>query len=415
MGFGNAYMNVKKIVEAQPQNSVGDIWAIVPAKTFGQAKSRLARSLSPASRTELAESLLRRTLDVLADCASIHHILVVSHDDQALRIARLIGAKALRERGPSNLNRALAQAIKYASAKGATGVLILPSDLPNLAPGDIETMFASMSPGTPGCVICPDRHEQGTNALLLCPPGVFAVAYGEGSFERHLQRAAEADIATQVAHVAGLMLDLDTPEDWKLWLAQQPLYDRRSIRRYSTKPINHATLERLVTAATWAPSAHNRQPWRFVLVMEESARFDLATAMGDRLRADRLQDGDSVALIEADIHRSFARISGAPVVVVACMSLADMDTYLDAKRARAEEAMAMQSVAMAVQNLLLAAHSEGLGACWMCAPLFCPDVVSKVLHLPEDWQPQAMVTLGVPATEGKPASRRSVAQVTRWV
>ena len=54
------------------------------------------------------------------------------------------------------------------------------------------------------------------------------------------------------------------------------------------------------------------------------------------------------------------------------------------------------SVALAGQNLLLAAHAEGLGACWLCAPLFCPDVVRDTLGLPEDWQPQAFISLGWP-------------------
>jgi nitroreductase len=59
--------------------------------------------------------------------------------------------------------------------------------------------------------------------------------------------------------------------------------------------------------------------------------------------------------------------------------------------------MAVQGTAMAVQNLLLAAHVAGLGACWMGAPLFCPDTVGETLDLPADWEPQALITLGWPA------------------
>jgi nitroreductase len=70
---------------------------------------------------------------------------------------------------------------------------------------------------------------------------------------------------------------------------------------------------------------------------------------------------------------------------------------------------------MAVQNLLLAAASDGLGACWMCAPLFCPEVVRGALDLPTDWGPQALVTLGHPASAGKPASRRPLADVVRHI
>jgi len=186
---------------------------------------------------------------------------------------------------------------------------------------------------------------------------------------------------------------------------------RRSLRRYTDERIPPDMLERLLTAAVWAPSAHNRQPWRFAVLTDAASKEQLARAMGDNLRADRLADGDPPEVIEQDTSRSFARITSAPVVVVACLTVAAMDQYPDARRRKAEYLMAVQSVAMALQNLLLAAHAEGLGACWMCAPLFCQDVVREALGLPEDWEAQALVTLGYPANPGKPAMRRPVAEV----
>ena len=94
---------------------------------------------------------------------------------------------------------------------------------------------------------------------------------------------------------------------------------------------------------------------------------------------------------------SHARLTGAPVIVVPCLTMEDMDAYPDLRRNHAEWQMAVQSVALATQNLLLAAHAAGLGACWMCAALFVPDLVRQVLDLPEHWQPQALITLGYPA------------------
>jgi coenzyme F420-0:L-glutamate ligase/coenzyme F420-1:gamma-L-glutamate ligase len=191
---------------------------------------------------------------------------------------------------------------------------------------------------------------------------------------------------------------------------QRLLQARRSIRRYTPDPVPPEVVERLLTAAVWAPSAHNRQPWRFAKVMGQAAKARLAQAMGERLRADRLADGDPPDLVEADASRSLARIARAPAVVVVCLTLAEMDFYPDERRSRAEYLMAVQSVAMAVQNMLLAAHAEGLGACWMCAPLFCADAVRQSLDLPADWEPQALVTFGYPAGPGKPASRRPAAE-----
>ena len=75
--------------------------------------------------------------------------------------------------------------------------------------------------------------------------------------------------------------------------------------------------------------------------------------------------------------------------------------------------MAVQGTAMAGQNLLLAAHALGLGACWMCAPLFCPEVVAAELELPPDWQPQGLVTLGWPA-QTRRRGRKPLAEVALW-
>ncbi|HZS83946.1 MAG TPA: nitroreductase family protein [Stellaceae bacterium] len=185
---------------------------------------------------------------------------------------------------------------------------------------------------------------------------------------------------------------------------------RRSIRRYGPAPVPAAVLRRILTAACWAPSAHNRQPWRFAVLTAFAEKDRLSRAMGERLRADRLADGDPREAVERDVARSYARITEAPCVIIIALDMADMDRYPD-KRQRAEHMMAVQSTAMATQNLLLAAHAEGLGACWMCAPLFCPQTVAEALDLPKGWQPQALVTLGAPAEPGKPPSRRALENV----
>jgi coenzyme F420-0:L-glutamate ligase/coenzyme F420-1:gamma-L-glutamate ligase len=191
------------------------------------------------------------------------------------------------------------------------------------------------------------------------------------------------------------------------------IFARRSIRRYQDRPVAQQTLENVLTAALWAPSAHNRQPWRFAVVTSPDQRRDLALAMGTRLRADLAADHVPFDLIEKDANRSYSRISSAPALILVCLSMVDMDRYPDAKRSGNERTMAVQSTAMAVQNLLLASQAEGLGACWMCAPLFCPDLVSTQLDLPADWEPQALVTLGYPAEE-KHSTRQPLETRVLW-
>lgn len=191
------------------------------------------------------------------------------------------------------------------------------------------------------------------------------------------------------------------------------LHARRSLRRYRPERPPRALLRRVLQAAIQAPSAHNRQPWRFVVLQEEEDRAGLARAMGERLRRDLQADGAPAAIIEADVGRSYERMTGAPALILLCLSMRDMDAYPDARRRAAERTMAVQGTAMAGQNLLLAAHALGLGACWMCAPLFCPEVVVEALDLPPDWQPQGLITLGWPA-QTRSRGRHPLDEVLLW-
>ena len=186
---------------------------------------------------------------------------------------------------------------------------------------------------------------------------------------------------------------------------------RQSIRIFSESPLELELVDRILSIASQAPSAHNRQPWRFAVLSDHAAKDKLAHAMGDKLRADRLADGDDPQDVERDVERSWNRITGAPVAVLVCLTMEDMDEYPDKERRRAEYRMAVQGVAMAGQNLLLSAHAHGLGACWMCAPLFADDAAKAALDLPESWEPQGLVLLGWPAGPGKARDRRPLHEI----
>ena len=193
---------------------------------------------------------------------------------------------------------------------------------------------------------------------------------------------------------------------------QRLIIQRRSIRRYTDRPVGQPLLEALLEAATWAPSAHNRQPWRFCVV-QGTMRQQLSAAMAVAWRSDLLADGVDAAWVENHVAVRAARIADAPAVIVACVCMADMDHYPDARRAGFEHIMATQSVALACQNLLLSAHAAGLGACWVCAPLFVQEIVRTTLLLPTDWEPQALITLGWPA-EARVKERAPLASRVQW-
>ncbi|MGD2058686.1 MAG: nitroreductase family protein [Anaerolineales bacterium] len=190
--------------------------------------------------------------------------------------------------------------------------------------------------------------------------------------------------------------------------------NRRSIRRFKHTPVADGILQRVLEAGIRAPSAHNRQPWRFAILRSTQARERLARKMGERLRADLEKDGLEPAAIEKDVARSYTRITGAAVGIVLCMDELTLDEYPDDRRRQAEFLMGVQGVAMAGENILLAAHAEGLGGCWVCAPLFVPELVREELDLPESWVPQGMILLGFPRDGGRLRTRRPLEEVTLW-
>lgn len=184
------------------------------------------------------------------------------------------------------------------------------------------------------------------------------------------------------------------------------IVSRRSARWYTSAPVPEQLIDELLQCAIRAPSAHNRQPWRFVVLSNSQVISQLAFAMADRLKKDRQCDGDDNESIEIDARRSVRRLVESPTVILALTTMQDMDRYSDPKREAAEQMLAVQGTAMAVQNLLLAAHEVGLGACIMCAPAFCPEVVRAVLRLPEGWVTQCAVTLGWP-DKNRPSALRA--------
>lgn len=189
------------------------------------------------------------------------------------------------------------------------------------------------------------------------------------------------------------------------------LKNRRSIREYTPKEVSERVLNAILEAATWAPSAHNAQPWRFVVVRDSAVKLKLAEAMARRWKRDLAKNGVSEKARENIAGASVKRFSSAPIVIVSCLTMVEMNHYPDKRRQRIESIMAVQSVAAAIENLLLAAHAMGLGACWFCAPLFCPETVRKVLRIPPDLEPQALITVGYPADRPHPPPRKPLKEI----
>jgi F420 biosynthesis protein FbiB-like protein len=193
---------------------------------------------------------------------------------------------------------------------------------------------------------------------------------------------------------------------------------RRSVKkRFLEKPVTDNVLKRILEAATWAPSAHNSQPWGFVAIRDNAMKKKLAENMAFVWRRDFDRDSTPIDEREMRIAVSIDRISNAPLLLVVCLLTQHLSKYANERKWKCEHTMAVQSVAAAIQNLLLAAHDLNLGSCWMCAPLFCQDTVRETLGIPEYAEPQALITLGyfegsIEAPPRKPLTE--IAHTNRW-
>jgi len=173
--------------------------------------------------------------------------------------------------------------------------------------------------------------------------------------------------------------------------------NRRSVRRYRKIKPDLSEIDRIIHCAIHAPSAHNAQPWRFCIVQNEKKKSALIEQMAARFQQDLEKDNIPQETIKRKIQRSIGLFSSAPVLIIASIDMTKMDRYPDTARQQAELTVATQSLAAAIQNLMLAAKAIDLSGCWYCAPLFCPEIVKSVLSLPDHHIPQALITLGYPS------------------
>lgn len=176
-----------------------------------------------------------------------------------------------------------------------------------------------------------------------------------------------------------------------------------------------SAIREILHTATFAPSAHNRQPWRFVVLTNPAAKAHLADKMESEFQRDLEKDNLSIEEIQKRLKRSHERITNAPVIILLCVDMTEMDAYPDAQRKQAEYLIATQSATNAGMQLLLAAHAEGLGSVWVCSPMFAQKTVQQALNLSSQWEPQAMFLIGYALETPAVRERKSLEEITRFV
>jgi len=186
----------------------GEGLVLLPVKSLSRAKSSFEGILTPEERRELVLCMLTDMLRVLSQVGV--EKMVVSPDEEVLRLASSLGARTFREPG-LELNLALSLARGRAMGEGAREVLILPADLPFLRVRDVEEL-RGRAEGEREVVLSPSR-TLGTNALLLRPPDVIPLRFGGESFPLHVRESLRAGIRPKIYRSPTLATDVDGVED----------------------------------------------------------------------------------------------------------------------------------------------------------------------------------------------------------
>jgi len=186
------------------------VFVIIPVKRLDNAKSRLSPLLTSDERKQFCLKMLEDVLRTVKSTKRINQTVVVSNDPEVFNVAKNFEVVYLRER-KTGLNEAVSQAIGWCIERGATSILVLPADIPLVAPTDLNRMLALREKAS--MVISPSISGKGTNALLLTPPKACPTFYGPRSFQRHQEEASKRRISFHKFRSQRMALDVDTVKD----------------------------------------------------------------------------------------------------------------------------------------------------------------------------------------------------------
>jgi 2-phospho-L-lactate/phosphoenolpyruvate guanylyltransferase len=198
-------------------------WVILPVKALGAAKQRLAPVLPPSARRELVLIMLQKVLAAVGAVAGLGPILVVTPDPSVAALAEAQGALVLLEARAAGLNAAVRRGLARADTEGAARALVLPADVPLVTPRELGCLLGQPAAGGGArATLVPAADGEGTNAMLLDPPGALAPAFGPDSYVRHLAQALARRLDVEVLHLPGLAADIDRPADLARLLGPAP-------------------------------------------------------------------------------------------------------------------------------------------------------------------------------------------------
>lgn len=200
------------------------VWAAVPVKEFAGAKQRLSPLLTPEQRQALAAAMVEDVLAALAD-APLAGIMVNTLDPVATELARRYGARVVTDGARDGHTGAVTAMARILAAEGHD-MLTVPGDIPRVTAAEIAAIVEARRPA-PSLTIVPAHDRRGSNAMLLSPPLVMPLKFGDDSFLPHLATARELGIEPTIVELPGIGLDIDQPEDVQALLRATPAMQTR--------------------------------------------------------------------------------------------------------------------------------------------------------------------------------------------
>ncbi len=193
------------------------IAAIIPVKTFSKAKTRL--NLLSNQRDAICKIMLEEVVRTISNTKNINKIIVVSKDDEALKISKKFNVKEIFDDDESGVNHAVSLADNYLENSEFDASIVFPQDIPFIQSQDIDNLI-QFQKSPQSVLVVPSRRFDGTNALLRMPTNLMKTHYDEDSYKIHLEVGKSLTSNTSLIFLRRIMLDIDNQEDLEFLLSQ---------------------------------------------------------------------------------------------------------------------------------------------------------------------------------------------------